>query len=451
MAVFVLTGSGNWQPPSGLTVVEKIVIVAGGGGGGSSWETWGQAAGGGGGGGVVVLENYAVSDATLYAYSVGAGGAGGAAGLEQHGTSGADTVFNGVTALGGGGGGGADTPTDTANGSGIPGGSGGGASHRDPGSGLQPASADGGFGSDGGGAGAFPVFPGGGGGGASAAGTDGTGEAGGSGGEGYTHEGQVYGSGGGAGAGDGTNWGTGGTGGTNAGNGGQGGAEDATDALAGYGGGGGGAGASSTGTGRGGNGGSGTIILVYTEPAFEDWSESIDPLTSRTYYACEITDGILDAIRIPISSWQATVQLDRSSYAQAVIPAALPWVDAVDARSTGEFVIYRGVRYADGSTQEAELARAPLQDVRLDQGPTNATLTISGYRTQDPPANVLSRTLKNVRSRSVGRSLRVRADIDWFLRPGHEATAAGSTFTVAWINYYVNATSEYMDVGEQVL
>jgi len=185
---------------------------------------------------------------------------------------------------------------------------------------------------------------------------------------------------------------------------------------------------------------------------FVDWSLDIDPITSQTYYACEIDDGVLDAIRPPISSWQATVQAGRSSYAQAVIPAATAWVDLIEARAAaGEFIIYRGVRFSDGSTQESELARAPLGDVRLDVGPVNATMTISGYAILPPPQGALTRTLTNVRSESTSSGFRVRADIDWFLRPGQTAVSRGTPFTVSYINYYANASDEYMDVGERAL
>ena len=189
----------------------------------------------------------------------------------------------------------------------------------------------------------------------------------------------------------------------------------------------------------------------YGEP-FVDWSVDIDPITSQTYYACEIDDGVLGVIRPPISSWQATVQTGRASYAQAVIPAATAWVDLIEARAAaGEFIIYRGVRDSDGNTQESELARAPLGDVRFDIGPINATMTISGYAVLAPPSGALTRTLTNVRSESSSGGFRVRADIDWFLRPGHTAVSRGTSFVVSYINYYVNASDEYMDVGERAL
>ena len=184
---------------------------------------------------------------------------------------------------------------------------------------------------------------------------------------------------------------------------------------------------------------------------FDDWAASIEPITSRIYYALELDDGVLDPIRIPISSWQATVQTGRASYAQAVIPAATQWIDAVTARKGGEFTVYRGVRYQNGDTQEAELARAPLNDVRVDRGPTNVTMTISGYAQLPASGVVLARTLKHVRSESISGGFRVRAAIDFFLRPGHQATSRGTTFTVSYINYYVNSSDEYMDVGERAL
>jgi len=213
---------------------------------------------------------------------------------------------------------------------------------------------------------------------------------------------------------------------------------------------------------------------VYEEE-FVDWAADIDPVTSSVYYALEIDDGVLDAVRIPMSSWQATIQSGRASFAQAVIPAALSWVDTIQAtiqsgrasfaqavipaalswvdtisdRSDGEFIVYRGVTYSDGETQESELARAPLQTVRLDQGPTNATMTISGYQTQTLPTGTITRTLQNVRSQSSGNGFRVRCDVDWFLRPGYQAIARETEFTVAYINYYVNTDDEYMDVGER--
>lgn len=203
------------------------------------------------------------------------------------------------------------------------------------------------------------------------------------------------------------------------------------------------------------NGGTGAPIsalygLQLDPPPDTSWADAIT--TEQKYYTLEIDDGVLDPIRIPISSWQATVQTGRASYAAAVIPGALQWVDAVNDRAdAGRFTVYRGVRYQNGETQETEMASAPLQVVQFDQGPTNATMSISGYETVTAPGYALTRTLTNVRSRSISAAgLRVRCDVDFFLRPGHTAVAQGDELQVAYINYYANSSDEYMDVGERL-
>ena len=201
------------------------------------------------------------------------------------------------------------------------------------------------------------------------------------------------------------------------------------------------------------NGGTGTAAIDYANSLTvdTDWADDLDPLLTRIYYACEVDDGILDPVRIPISSWQATIQADRSSFAQAVIPNVAAWIAILEARPNAEFIISRGALFGDGSTQETELARAPLS-LRYDEGPTNSTGTISGYRTVTPRPLPETRTLRNVRSVSTyGANVRARADVDFFLRPGDTAIIRGDSVTVAWINYYANASDQYMDVGTRAL
>ena len=182
---------------------------------------------------------------------------------------------------------------------------------------------------------------------------------------------------------------------------------------------------------------------------FVDWAANLDPLTTQFYYALDLDDGT-DSIRIPISSWQATLQLDRSSFVQAVIPAALEYLTAINALTDPEIIISRGVRYEDGSTQEAELARVPLTTTRYQRGPNRATITVSGYGSTPIP-DYGSRTLRDIRSITTDTGFRVRCAIDWFLRPGQLATADGNLFTVSYINYYANDSDQFMDVGERPL
>lgn len=455
LTVVQLTGSGEWPVPAGVTSLTEVLVIGGGAGGGGA-GIYGWPGGGGGAGQRRSLTNVSVSPGGSISYSVGAGGAGGALGANQ-GADGGATTF-GTTVAPGGGGGGANTI-------GRNGGSGGGGSGGNRNGGVA---ADATYGNNGGKSTPFstPPYHGGGGGGAGEAGADGWSPSyepdGAKGGDGI--DSSLYFSAYGV-----AGWfAAGGAGGLLAGDGndsipavgGQGGGgdsgdgftvQDGGDATAGTGSG--GAGASCTGSagGVGGDGSEGVILLAY-EDGSVDWSADIDPITTQEYWSLEIDDGVMDAIRIPISSWQATVQLDRSNFTQAVIPGALEWVDAVNDRKDGEIIIYRGVRHQGGNVQEVELARAPLEQVQLDQGPINTTMTLRGYSQPQSPQNALTRDLQNVRSQSTSASgVRFRCDIDWLLRPGHTAQARGTTFEVAYINYYVTRGQAYMDVGERIV
>ena len=155
-------------------------------------------------------------------------------------------------------------------------------------------------------------------------------------------------------------------------------------------------------------------------------------------------------VRIPISSWQATLQTGSSNYVQCVIPACAIWASAIN--SATEFVISRRAVLTDGTAIEYEMARAPAESLQFDRGPQRYTCTLSGYNdafaaSEDPPA-VYDRALTGIRSISSGSSYRVRCAVDWLLRPGHRAFVEGAPFVVAFINYYAPSGSDcYMDVG----
>jgi hypothetical protein len=138
--VFDTVGAHTWTKPATVSEVE-VLVVAGGGGGGSSTTFSNAGGGGGGGGGIVYRASFAVSaDVSV---TVGAGGAPGPTGNNK-GLAGGNSSFGTLTAIGGGGGSGGNVAGDD-------GGSGGG-SRNGAGfaTGLQPGSASGGFGSNGG-------------------------------------------------------------------------------------------------------------------------------------------------------------------------------------------------------------------------------------------------------------------------------------------------------------
>lgn len=187
-------------------------------------------------------------------------------------------------------------------------------------------------------------------------------------------------------------------------------------------------------------------VLVY-----HDFTAGLGDAVTRYVMDLVVPSGL---VRVPISSWQATLQQGRSNYVQCVVPAVATWIDAIDQAT--EFVILRRAELADGTVVEYEMTRAPLGDLRLDRGPARYTATLSGYSAGfalDEEADpVTDRPLRSVRSVSSGSGgLRVRCAVDWLLRPGQRAVLDDEPFTAAFINYYVNESDAYMDVGERAV
>ena len=189
---------------------------------------------------------------------------------------------------------------------------------------------------------------------------------------------------------------------------------------------------------------------AFRSVVLHDFTNQIDPL-APTYYVMDLeTPGGL--VRVPISSWQATIQTDEASYVQCVVPACAAWVE--DLNTATEFVISRIATTYGGARIEYEMARSELQTLSLAQGPTNYSATLSGYpdaltAVADPPV-AYDRTLEGVRTIFVnGANTRARSSIDWLLRPGHRAYADSSEIIVDFISYYVGGGDAYMDVGER--
>ena len=153
--------------------------------------------------------------------------------------------------------------------------------------------------------------------------------------------------------------------------------------------------------------------------------------------------------RIPISSWQATLNAETSSFLQAVVPACGPYIAKITEEIGNPFIIFRQATF-DGTTLEQEMVRSIIDVPRTDQGPTNYTCTLAGYDASflAAPVGQPATELKDIRSISTySGGIRVRAAIDWELRPGASVSANGNNFTVGFINYIVNNSSAYMDIG----
>lgn len=181
-----------------------------------------------------------------------------------------------------------------------------------------------------------------------------------------------------------------------------------------------------------------------------DFTGAVDPDAPVRYVVdLHTEDG---DVRAPVSSWQATQQVDQACYLQCVIPACDPFVDAIgDATS---FTVSRVSRFMDGSPVEYPMATSEINDATFTRSPARNTAVLSGYSdafvaVEDPPA-LYDRTLRDVRMITSSNSgTRVRCSIDWLLRPAQRAIVDGDEIVVAYINWYANQDDEFMDVGSR--
>lgn len=184
--------------------------------------------------------------------------------------------------------------------------------------------------------------------------------------------------------------------------------------------------------------------------AFHDFADLLGDTVTHYVMDLDTPDG---AVRVPISSWQATLQTGASNYVQCVVPAVADWTDVINAATA--FTITRTAEPAGLPVIEYEMASAPLETISIAQGPTNHTATLSGYSSafavDEAPPTATARTLRDVRSiTSTSGKMRARCAIDWTLRPAQRAYLPdGSSFVVGYINYYQpQGFDSYMDVGE---
>lgn len=188
-------------------------------------------------------------------------------------------------------------------------------------------------------------------------------------------------------------------------------------------------------------------VWGYTDP-------TLRAVDAPIRYVMDLTtpDGL---VRIPISSWQATLQTDSQCYVQCVVPAAEQWVDELDAGTA--FSVKRVLTLDDGSAVDLEMAAAPLGVLSIAQGARNFTATLAGYTdayaANDDPPDVADRTLEGVQTvTTYTTGIRYRADIDLLARPGFRAFSGPDDeigFLIDYLNMYCTDGQQYMDIGER--
>lgn len=189
---------------------------------------------------------------------------------------------------------------------------------------------------------------------------------------------------------------------------------------------------------------------------FPKWSVSAQALASATpVYICVLTgsaDG-LDDLEIPISSFQAKMRDGNPSYISAYIPDIMNWADEINARQNGDILIRKGYKFADGTRQLETIAWVDFENLRYDKGAKSQTGVISGHRTESSSeTGTKTVILSGVSYVSLQENgfLRIRSEIDLFLRPGDTVIYddEGGSIVAGYINYVVNTDFAWMEVTE---
>ncbi|MBR2512765.1 MAG: hypothetical protein IKE45_01870 [Halomonas sp.] len=169
-----------------------------------------------------------------------------------------------------------------------------------------------------------------------------------------------------------------------------------------------------------------------------------DPLERVEVYLLQIGD-----LRVPMSSFQATMRLKGQSFLQAIVPAGDAVLPALEYDTPMQVQLGYYYPSADEFSDLETIAQAPLEQIRSDEGATRYTLTLSGYGDL-PKADPRQRVLHGIQTRSINQGVRrIRCSVDLLLRPGNYAIDGdGATFEVGQIQYFVNATSAAMEVYE---
>jgi hypothetical protein len=101
-----------------------------------------------------------------------------------------------------------------------------------------------------------------------------------------------------------------------------------------------------------------------------------------------------------------------------------------------------------------EIVRVDLENVGVYQGSRNQSITLSGHRTQTPPAKAMTLTDPIYKSVYNGVTTYRFGLIDPYVRPGDTLTVGSDTFTVGMITYTVSVSSggsvqQSMEVKEE--
>jgi len=175
----------------------------------------------------------------------------------------------------------------------------------------------------------------------------------------------------------------------------------------------------------------------------------IIPASDKFIFECMLTgaeDG-LDDLTIPISSFQSRLMAEGKSYLSVVAPGDELWDDIAD-RQNGRLQV-QNCRVLDGEIIQREtVAYCQLEEIRIDKGAVNVSLSLSGYKAI--PESAAEIDIQKVTYKSINKGkVSIRTpEIDFYLKPGDTVTADGESFVAGSINISVGESQRQMQITE---
>lgn len=152
-------------------------------------------------------------------------------------------------------------------------------------------------------------------------------------------------------------------------------------------------------------------------------------------------------VEIPMKSFQARLRSGDPTYLQVVIPG-MDYATHINARSNGTLKV--DVAYlVDGEyVNRNTIIQANLEDIRIDDGPINSTITLTGHKQETYTANSIILT-GAIYKNTINGLIRYRlAEPNVYLRPGDSVTIDTDTFNADVISYFVSPQKTTMEVAE---
>ncbi len=154
----------------------------------------------------------------------------------------------------------------------------------------------------------------------------------------------------------------------------------------------------------------------------------------------------LEDLVVPMSSFQARFRSGSPSYLAVIIPTE-EYSDDIIARTAGDLIVYMVKTYASGNVHEEQLGGVDIEDIRVDQGASSCSITVSGHRTETFTAKTIALEGASYKNLAGGKLL-YRCAPNMYLRPGDTVQVNGDEFTADLITWAIGVGSETMEVSQ---